>query len=226
VILGDWARMAPFAGEPELREEIEEMQRQIRRCKAIVSGILMSAGETRGEAPEETTLHAFLDALVQHWRSTRPVKALEYHRDTVPDLPIISDSALQQMIGNVLDNALEAAPQGLIRLLVDGDEDTLVLRVQDQGPGFAPETLERFGKPYNSSKGRPGGGLGLFLSLNVARTLGGGIEAHNRAEGGAEVTITLPLASLMPPEWSPGPPSTAATPRGGQPELGAARRSD
>jgi two-component system sensor histidine kinase RegB len=203
VILGDWARMAPFAGEPELREEIEEMQVQIQRCKAIVSGILMSAGEMRGEAPEETTLHAFLDELVQHWRSTRPVKALEYHRDTVPDVPLISDSALKQMIGNVLDNALEATPQGLVRLVVDCDDDMLTLRVQDQGPGFAPAVLERFGKPYNSSKGRPGGGLGLFLSVNVARTLGGRIEAHNRPEGGAEVTITLPLASLMPPEWTP-----------------------
>ncbi|MEW6707203.1 MAG: ATP-binding protein [Pseudomonadota bacterium] len=200
VILGDWARMAPFAGEPELREEIEEMQVQIQRCKAIVSGILMSAGETRGEAPVETTLHAFLDELVAQWRGTRPVKALEYHRDTVPDLPIISDSALKQMVGNVLDNALEAAPDGLVRLVVDCDDDTLTLRVQDQGPGFAPPMLERFGKPYQSSKGRPGGGLGLFLSVNVARTLGGRIEAHNRPEGGAEVTITLPLASLMPPQ--------------------------
>jgi two-component system sensor histidine kinase RegB len=63
--------------------------------------------------------------------------------------------------------------------------------------------LEGFGKPYRSSKGRPGGGLGLFLSLNVARTLGGRIEAENRPAGGAEVRITLPLASLMPPEWAP-----------------------
>ena len=53
VILGDWAHMAPFAAEPELREEIEEMQRQIERCKSIVSGILTAAGETRGEAAGE-----------------------------------------------------------------------------------------------------------------------------------------------------------------------------
>src|SRR6185295_10563906 len=44
VILGDWARMAPFAAEPELREDIEEMQRQVARCKSIVGGILTSAG--------------------------------------------------------------------------------------------------------------------------------------------------------------------------------------
>ncbi|MBC7500340.1 MAG: sensor histidine kinase, partial [Herminiimonas sp.] len=45
-------------------------------------------------------------------------------------------------------------------------------------------------------KGRPGGGLGLFLSVNVARTLGGSVTAHNRTQGGAVVRITLPLAAL------------------------------
>src|SRR5690606_31420744 len=45
VILGDWRRMPEFANNPELREEIGEMQTQVLRCKAIVSGILLSAGE-------------------------------------------------------------------------------------------------------------------------------------------------------------------------------------
>ncbi|MGC4061329.1 MAG: ATP-binding protein [Aquabacterium sp.] len=201
VILGDWARMTPFAAEPELREEIEQMQIQVIRCKSIVTGILQSAGETRGDAPEETTLHDFLDELLDAWRSTRPVKALEFNRHHLPDLPIISDTALKQMIDNVLDNALEAAPQGLLRITAScEDGSTLILRVLDEGPGFTPQMLQRIGKPYESSKGRPGGGLGLFLSVNVARTLGGSIAAHNRPEGGAEVVITLPLASLMPSE--------------------------
>ncbi|WP_374568873.1 ATP-binding protein [Ideonella sp.] len=203
VILGDWARMAPFAGEPELREEIEEMQVQLQRCKTIVSGILMSAGRTRGEAPMETTLHAFLDDLVQHWRSTRPGNQLDYQRDGVPDVPLISDVALKQMIDNVLDNALDAAPSRPLRLDVGCNDDTLVLKVQDQGPGFAAPMLEFFGKPYQSSKDRPGSGMGLFLSVNVARMLGGHITARNRAEGGAEVTISLPLSALMPAEWTP-----------------------
>jgi K+-sensing histidine kinase KdpD len=53
-----------------------------------------------------------------------------------------------------------------------------------------PGMLEQFGKPYQSSKGRPGGGLGLFLVVNVARTVGGRVAAHNRPEGGAIVKIT------------------------------------
>jgi two-component system sensor histidine kinase RegB len=197
VILGDWSRMAPFAGEPELREEIEEMQRQIARCKAIVAGILTSAGETRGDAPQETTLHAFLDGLVEEWKRTRGAE-LAYQREGL-DLPIISDTALQQMIGNILDNALEAAPGAPPRFHASWDEDTLTLLVQDRGPGFPPEMLERLGTPYQSSKGMPGRGLGLFLAVNVARTLGGRIAAQN-VPGGAEVTITLPLAALVPQE--------------------------
>ncbi|UXH77358.1 ATP-binding protein [Roseateles amylovorans] len=202
VILGDWAHMAPFAGDPELREEIEEMQIQLSRCKAIVSGILMSAGEMRGEAPEVTTLHAFLDELVLHWRTTRPCVGLDYRRDAaLPDLRIVSDVGLKQMVDNILDNALEAAPARTVGLRAFAEEDQLVICVQDHGPGFPSEMLERFGKPYQSSKGRPGGGLGLFLALNVCRSLGGVLQARNRLPeegGGAEVAIRLPLSALMP----------------------------
>jgi two-component system sensor histidine kinase RegB len=196
VILGDWSRMAPFAGEPELREEMEEMQRQIGRCKTIVAGILSSAGETRGDAPVETTLHAFLDDLVAEWQRTRAGVQLAYHREG-EDLPIISDTALQQMVGNILDNGLEAAPGAPLRLDAQWDEELLSLRVRDRGPGFPAAMLDRLGVPYQSSKGTPGRGLGLFLSVNVARTLGGQVTAHN-VPGGAEVVITLPLASLVP----------------------------
>ncbi|MDC8785751.1 ATP-binding protein [Roseateles koreensis] len=196
VILGDWSRMGPFAADPELREEIDEMQFQLARCKTIVTGILMSAGESRGEAPGQTMLHAFLGDVVSRWRETRPGHVLHYLLGETPDRAIISDTALRQMLGNVLDNAQEAAPQQPLTLRVSCEGDVLVLRVIDQGPGFAPEILENFGKPYHSTKGRPGSGLGLFLSVNVARTLGGKIEARNLEGAGAEVRITLPLSAL------------------------------
>lgn len=203
VILGDWAHMAPFAGEPELREEIEEMQRQILRCKAIVTGILMSAGEMRGEAPRLTTLQAFVDGLAATWRAAHPHAELDLQCEGLPDLQIISDSALQQVVANLLDNAAEAAPRTRLTLVAAcPDKQTLRLAVLDDGPGFEPERLKHFGEPYQSSKGQPGRGMGLFLSVNVARTLGGRLEARNRNEsgegGGAEVALTLPLASLLP----------------------------
>jgi two-component system sensor histidine kinase RegB len=123
------------------------------------------------------------------------VRAFDYRNRIEHDLPVAFDSALKQTIDNVLDNALEASPDwvGVDAGVVDG---TLVLTVLDRGPGFAPAMLAQFGKPYQSSKGRPGGGLGLFLVVNVARTLGGTVQAVNRPEGGAAVTLTLPLSAI------------------------------
>ena len=195
VILGDWRRMPGFAADPERLQEIDEMQAQVTRCKGIVSGILLSAGEARGESPVETTVRTFLDDLVAEWRATRPVVECTYENRFGTDLSIISDSALKQMICNVLDNALEASPQW-VGFDVTHEGDLLKMVVTDAGPGFAPEMLTQFGKPYQSTKGRPGAGLGLFLVANVARTLGGSVVARNRAEGGAMVTLTLPLAAI------------------------------
>ena len=195
VILGDWRRMPPFTEQPELQQEIDEMQAQLARCKTIVSGILRSAGDARGEAPVETTVNDFLDEVVAEWRATRAVQDFEYRNSFGGNMPIISDWGLKQMIHNVLDNALEASP-GWVGVYASRDRGRLVLRVRDAGPGFAPAMLAEFGKPYQSSKGRPGGGLGLFLSLNVARSLGGSLSALNRQEGGAVVTMMLPLSSI------------------------------
>jgi len=195
VILGDWKRMPEFRSNPDLREEIAEMQLQLQRCKQIVSGILLSAGEARGESSVKTTLNTFLRDLVSEWHATRPVMFFEFDNRIKQDLPVVFDSTLKQTILNVLDNALEASPQW-VRFEVDCEDDELSLLVTDAGPGFAPAMLEQFGKPYQSSKDRPGGGLGLFLAVNVARTLGGTVAARNREEGGAAVELVLPLETL------------------------------
>jgi two-component system sensor histidine kinase RegB len=199
VILGDWRRMPVFRDDPELLQEIADMQAEVRRCKTIVTGILLSAGEARGESPAVTTVAGFLDELVEDWRSTRSVAALEYENDTDgevdADFPIVSDSALRQIVCNVLDNALESSP-GWVGLSASCRDGRLSLAVRDRGAGFAPGMLAQFGKPYQSSKGRPGGGLGLFLVVNVVRKLGGTVTAQNLAGGGAIVTLHLPLAAL------------------------------
>lgn len=201
VILGDWRHLPEFRNHPERLQELEEMDGELKRIKGIVSGILLSAGEARGEAAELTTTAAFLDALVTEWRRHAPAVTVDYRVEEPLDAaafrrtPIVAGPALRQVIFNVLDNAREASPTW-IGLAVRCEAGELRLRVSDRGAGFAPDMLERLGKPYQSSKNRPGSGLGLFLVMNVLRKLGGRVQAVNRAEGGAEVTLSLPLAAL------------------------------
>lgn len=195
VILGDWARMPNLAADPDLAQEIADMRDEVRRCKTIVTGVLQSAGEARGEALAVTTLSGFLDTVVAEWVTSRGASHAVYENQVTADLAIVSDSALKQVIHNVLDNALEASPNNLV-VAAARKGDLLILTVRDAGPGFSPEMLANFGRPYHSTKGRPGGGLGLFLVVNVLRKFGGEAKAQNRPDGGALVTLTLPLSAL------------------------------
>ena len=196
VVLGDWKRMPQFSKDPAMLEEIEEIEGQLLRCKSIVSGILLSAGETRGESSSKTSLNEFFESLVEEWESSRPAQYFEYTNSIDEEFTVAFDSTVKQMVFNVLDNALEVSPNWL-RFEVSKNQEQLFLTVADQGPGFRADILEQVGTPYNSSKGRPGGGLGLFLVMNVARTLGGTLTVNNRKEGGAEVVIALPLNAMI-----------------------------
>ena len=206
VILGDWQHDQELMGDELLREDIEEMRTQVQRCKSIVSGILLSAGEARGEESAQTTVRTFVDALAEEWRTTRSIPAFSYRNDFGDDTPMVSDTTLKQMAFNVLDNARDASPQW-VELLITRDDKAdvpaLCITVNDAGPGFAPGMLDHLGEPYQSTKQRPGSGLGLYLVVNVARTLGGSVTARNRTgdgEGsGAQVSIRLPLAAVAMP---------------------------
>ena len=209
VILGDWQHLPHFTSDPELLQDVTEMQAQVLRCKAIVRGILQSAGEPRGEAPHLTGLRAFVDGMAAEWQRSRAQAGFDYRNKIAQDPTIVADAGLRQMLFNILDNAHEASP-GAVALEARARNGWLELEVDDAGPGFAPEMLRHFGTPYRSSKQAPGRGLGLFLAVNVARMLGGTIEASNRPHGGARVCVRIPLQALRPYEAdrddAPAPP--------------------
>lgn len=194
VLLNDWRRMDIFRRDPELSEEIGEMHRQVDRCKRILTGILMASGQDRGEGTVRTSVRRFMDELVQEWSSHHAPAKIDYINDFTPDEAIVSDVALKQVIFNLLDNAHEASPRWM-GVTVERQDGKLVLTVRDAGPGFDKDILAAFGQPYMSSKGRDGGGLGLFLVVNVVRKLGGTVSADNTLRG-ACVTLSLPLAGM------------------------------
>lgn len=195
VTLHDWQNMAQFKNDPELLQELGELQHELERCKTIVSGILMSSGEARGGSIAVVNASEFVSDLVREWSGSRNSKALKYTRMGGDDCHIVSDSALKQIIHNVLDNAAEVSPDW-IKLTAEHADGMFTLTVRDRGPGFAQGILDNIGKPYQSTKGKPGGGLGLFLVMNVVRKFGGQVTAANDPEGGAVVTLQIPMESL------------------------------
>jgi len=195
VILGDWRRVRTIAHDPILAREVEEMQAEVQRCKAIVTSVLLSSGDARGEQAAATTVRGLFDRVIADWSAARGFRAIRIDDDFGDDVAIVSDAVLQQAVFNLLDNAAEVSPDS-VDVLLTRDDECLVLSVRDEGPGFAAAQLADLGKPYNSSKPELGRGLGLFLVGNVARKLGGSLAALNGGSGGATVTLRLPLAAI------------------------------
>ena len=201
VILGDWQRMPEFNRNTEVQQEMHDMQIQLNRCKSIISGILLSAGEVRSESSAKTSIHRFLNDLVEEWKSSHAIAIFIFENKIPGDFPIAFNTALKQMIWNVLDNAFEASPKW-VKFIATCEDAKLNLIVADAGPGFSDTMLTQFGNPYQSRKGRPGRGLGLFFVVNVARKLGGTVTAYNQHqpdapnESGAVVRFSLPLQAI------------------------------
>lgn len=198
VILGDWRRMPTVTADTEMAEDVEQMQAEVERCKSIVTNILMAAGAARGQSPTIQPLSQFLTTVIDEWRDRAPPTLTVTLEGPTPRNPtIIADPAIQQVLSALLDNASEADARNLtVNAVADGE--ALILTFMDDGPGFPDAILSRFGQPYQSTKGRAGAGLGLFLLVNVMRTLGGEVDAVNMPDGGARVRLRLPMEALAP----------------------------
>jgi signal transduction histidine kinase len=107
--------------------------------------------------------------------------------------------ALEQILHNLLNNALQAlqqvpAAERKLWLSASAQGPNALLVLRDSGPGFAPDALPRLFEPFFTT--REGGlGLGLSLCETLAASMGGALTAHHGTPHGAEFRLTLPLAT-------------------------------
>ena len=115
--------------------------------------------------------------------------------ETLP--PVWGDvSQLRQIIHNLLRNAEDAqegCAQPRIEVRTRGEDGMAEFTVSDYGSGFPPEIMARVFEPYVTTKAR-GTGLGLAIVKKIIDEHQGRISIRNRSQGGAEVSIRLPLA--------------------------------
>jgi two-component system sensor histidine kinase RegB len=116
-------------------------------------------------------------------------------------------------LGNLVANAADFANTE-IRVRAEWGQSDLRLAVEDDGPGFAPEILERIGEPYVTSRpgsyalgetelspsdaftGQQGMGLGFFIAKTLIEQTGGTVKASNMEQGGARVEVRWPRGAV------------------------------
>jgi PAS domain S-box-containing protein len=136
----------------------------------------------------------------------------------LPTLPM-DFGRLVQVFRNLIENAIQHSPWGglvTVRTAIedDGGGKTLCSTVEDAGPGFRSEDLAKIFEPF-FTKRRGGTGLGLSIVQKILEQHGGAAVASNRPEGGAVVTIRLPLPGAASGDTGPadGPTKEGRTTR-------------
>jgi two-component system sensor histidine kinase KdpD len=120
------------------------------------------------------------------------------------NLPLVQIDAvaMQQVVTNLLDNALEYTPSGSpIDITARADREEVIVEIADRGPGLAQGTQARvFEKFFRAARasGHRGIGLGLAICRGIVVAHGGTIFCDNRPGGGAVFTFTLPTAHQPP----------------------------
>jgi signal transduction histidine kinase len=141
-------------------------------------------------------LDDLLRVMIDLYEPSMSEKGLRIELRSAGWLEISADAALlHRMIANLFDNELKHLPAACtVMISLRASDDAALLIVEDNGPGFEPEVrphiFERRVKGRNSN----GHGLGLAFVDAVVRAHGGTVEASNRPEKGARLTVTLPLA--------------------------------
>ncbi len=177
-------------------KQLATIRDQIKRCKEALSVLSASVGSAPLEKGEPMRLHHFITDLLDDWKISRPEVNIETTWKGDSSGPeILAERSLKQAIKNILDNAANVSPE-YVRCNATLSPDALTLLVIDHGPGIHLNDTETIGQQPLREKSK-GLGLGLFLSHNIIKRFGGTVSLKNRAEGGLQTTISLPLKELV-----------------------------
>ena len=187
------------------------------RLSLLVDDMLDVSRIRLGELPlriGEVDLRALIDRVVQRY-AEQEVAVQPRFEIALPEVPCLvhaDEDRLDQVMSNVIDNAIKYSGEGQpIGISLVGDADGYLLRVQDTGIGLPLNDLESIFRPFGRasnaiSSNVPGLGIGLFISRNIVERHGGRIWAESEGEGlGTTFSVWLPTIGVtendLPPQF-------------------------
>ncbi|HZS01455.1 MAG TPA: ATP-binding protein [Chloroflexota bacterium] len=184
-----------------IRRALAVVDEQTAKLSRLVTRLLDRSRIESGQLalePAATDLVPLLESVVSAARMTTRQHALELQA-TGPLVALVDALRLEQVVRNLVDNAIKYSPAGsAIEVeLVAPDAEIVRIAVRDYGPGIPPEHRDRiFERFYQVREGKaPAGmGLGLYLSRRIAELHGGQLAAEFPPDGGTRFVLTLPRA--------------------------------
>ena len=188
----------------EQREHLDFIQHCSHSLNTLIRDLLNFSAIESGRIDLEkktVVLSSFLSRLVEIHRMRASEQGMILRLTVSKQLPEtieIDPSRLQQIIANLLSNALKYSSSGTVEVLAQMEGETLVVLVRDEGRGLPTRDPESLFEPYirgerKAQSHKEGTGLGLAISRKLCEAMQGSIQARNRPEKGAEFEVRLPI---------------------------------
>jgi two-component system sensor kinase FixL len=184
---------------PKLKHLTGRIVASATRANEIIQRI-QDMTRKRGSPREAVNLNEVVEEALLFVRHDTEEKALTLRLDLAPDLPmLIGDRVqLQQVVVNLALNGVQSIGQAgsgggeIVLRTLRAPSGAVVLSIRDTGAGIAEESLEEIFSSFFTTK-ESGMGIGLTICQSIIAAHGGRIEAANHPEGGAIVTVSLPV---------------------------------
>jgi two-component system osmolarity sensor histidine kinase EnvZ len=173
--------------------DADELKRDVDEMQGMLEGYLAFAKGDAGEEAASVDIAALLESVADDARRAGAAVSVHYAGEPMASL---RPQGMRRMVTNLVSNAARHGDQ--IEIRGDRRPGWLVLTVDDDGPGIAPEHYDDVFRPFvrldeARNLDESGTGLGLAIALDIAGVHGGGITLGKGPLGGLRVTVKLPV---------------------------------
>lgn len=190
-----------LAGDDRFGEDVALLRSQSERCRDILRRLTSLSAENE-EHMRRLPLSSLIEEVTAPHRQFGITFQLVEKSDRADEPVGNRNAGILYGLGNLIENAVDFARR-TVTLTVEHDADKVVITIEDDGDGFAPDVLSHIGEPYMSTRNREmdragGLGLGLFIAKTLLERSGASLSFENRGpdESGARVRIVWPRSVM------------------------------
>lgn len=179
-----------------LNQDIAELVSESHRCREILKSISQERNTDDLTPFTRIPLSNLLEALAAPLQRADVTLDVAIEGDPTLEPAMTPTPEIQQALTNLIENAVRFAELE-VRIVVALSSDLVVVRIEDDGPGFPTDVLAQLGEPYVSGRQGAGIGLGVFIAQTLLARTGAALQFANHGSG-ALVAVTWRRASLGP----------------------------
>jgi signal transduction histidine kinase len=180
------------AKEQDLRRQLEAADKEVDRLAEIVQRLLLMARRIERGGPGEVDLSDAVGRAIERWSERAARRGATLDSIGEGGRALADETDLDQVLDNLLDNAISYAP-GPVLIETGRTDGNLFVAVEDRGPGIPADerrrVMDRFFRGRNAPPG--GSGLGLAIVRELVERWGGAVTVTAGSEGGTRVEIRL-----------------------------------